>query len=72
VKTYLEEEPDDKDLEGTHAHDQRGLNQTEVDDSLLCAPDRAKVPVFARAEIFLVPADGRQLARDLEKRLFES
>lgn len=50
----LEEEPDDKDLQGAHADDQARLDQAEVDNPLLGAPDSAEVAVLARAEVLLV------------------
>lgn len=50
----LEEEADNKDLEGTHADDEAGLDQAEVDDSLLGASNGAEVAVLTRAEVFLV------------------
>ncbi len=67
----LEEEPDNKDLESAHADHQQDLDHAEVDDPLLCAADGAEVAVFAGAEVFLVPGDGRHLTRDLEERLLE-
>lgn len=67
----LEEEPDNKDLKSAHADDQQDLNQAEVDDPFLCAADGAEVAVLAGAKVFLIPGDGRHLARDLEERLFE-
>lgn len=51
----LEEKPDDKDLESAHANNQAGLDQTEVDNPLLGAPDSAEVAVLASAEVLLVP-----------------
>lgn len=50
----LEEEPDNKDLEGTHADDEAGLDQAEVDDPFLGAPHGAEVAVLTRAEVLLV------------------
>lgn len=50
----LEEEPDDKDLESTHADDEAGLYQAEVDNPLLGAPDGTEVAVLTCAEILLV------------------
>ena len=69
--TYLEEEADDEDLQGSHADDHGALDQAEVDDSALGAADGAEVAVLAGAEVLLVPGDGRQLARDLVYRLLE-
>ena len=71
-KTYLEEEPDNKDLQSAHGHHKEDLDHAEVDDALLCAADRAEVSVLARPEVFLVTGDGGQLARDLPDRLLKS
>jgi hypothetical protein len=51
--TYLEEEPDNKDLQRPHAYNQRTLNQAEVDNSLFGRADGAKVAVLSRSEVFL-------------------
>lgn len=67
----LEEEAHDKDLQRTHADDQADLDQAEVDNPLLCAPDGAEVAVLARAEVFLVARHGGQLAGELGDRLLE-
>jgi hypothetical protein len=67
----LEEEPHDKDLQGTHADNKQDLNQAEVDDPLLGAANSAKVAVLASAEVFLVAGNGRKLARDFEQGLLE-
>src|SRR3569833_197057 len=69
--TYLEEEPDNEDLKRAHADDQAYLDKAEVDDPLLCTPDRAKVPVLARSEVFLVAGDGRELAGNLVNGLLQ-
>lgn len=50
----LEKETDDKDLESSHADDEAGLDQAEVDNPLLSAPDGAEVAVLACAEVLLV------------------
>lgn len=50
----LEEKPDDKYLESTHADDEPGLDQAEVDNPLLSAPDGAEVAVLTCAEVLLV------------------
>lgn len=69
--TYLEEEPDNEDLESAHAHYQPALDEAEVEYALLCAPHGAEVPVLAGPEVFLVPHDRRQLAVELQDRLLQ-
>lgn len=68
---YLEEEPNNEDLEPSHAHHHQALDNTEVEDSPLRAAHRAKVPVLSRAEIFLIARDSRELARQLENRFLQ-
>jgi hypothetical protein len=58
----LEEEPNDKNLEGAHGNDESNLDEAEVNDPLLRAADRAEVSVLSGAEVLLVPGDGGKLA----------
>lgn len=67
----LEEEADDKDLQAAHEDDQAALDDADVDDPALGAPDGGKVAVLARAEVLLAPGDGRQFARQLEEALLQ-
>lgn len=60
----LEKEPDDKNLQAGHANHEAALDHAEVEDARLGALDRAEVAVLPRAEVLLVPADGRQLPVD--------
>ena len=53
-----EEHPHDKDLQASHANHHSALQQAEVEHSLLCTPDRAEVPVFTCAEVFLLASKG--------------
>lgn len=68
---YLEEEAHDKNLQACHGHHHERLNNTQVEDSPLSAPDRAEVAVLSCAEVLLVARDGRELARQLEDRLLK-
>ena len=58
----LEEEPYDKNLQASHTHHHQTLNNTEVKDPPLRTPDRTKIAILSRAEIFLIPCNGRKLA----------
>ena len=53
-----EEHPHDKDLQASHADHDSAFQQAEVEHSLLCTPDRAEVPVFTCAEVFLLASEG--------------
>lgn len=72
MSAYLEEEPDDEDLQSSHANDKTNLDHAEVDNSLLGTVDRAEISVLAGSEVLLVSRNGRELARDLEDRLFQN
>lgn len=67
----LEEEPNDKDLQGAHEDNHDALDHAKVDDAALGAPDGRKVAVLAGAEVFLAPGNGGQLARQLEDALLQ-
>lgn len=68
----LEEEAHDKDLQGTHADNQTGLDKAKVDNPLLGAADGAEVAVLAGAEVLLVAGNRGELARDFEGGLGQS
>lgn len=68
---YLEEEPDDEDLQTCHAHHHQALDDREVEYPPLRAPDGGEVPVLARPEVLLVARDGGELAGELEDRFFK-
>jgi len=53
----LEEEPHNQNLQTSHAHHHDHLDQAEVEDSLLRAPDRAEVSVLAGSKVFLHPGN---------------
>jgi hypothetical protein len=67
----LEEEAHDEDLQASHAYHHQTLDDGEVEDSLLGAPDGAEVSVLAGAEVFLVSADGGELGRQFLDGFFE-
>lgn len=58
VCTYLEEEPDDNNLQRRHGDNHADLDHAEVDNSLLGAVHSAKVAVLTRAEVLLVTRNG--------------
>ena len=66
----LEKEPHDKDLQASHGNHQATFDDTKIEDARLGALDGAKIAILARAEVFLVAADGRQLAVDFVDGLF--
>lgn len=63
---------DHEHLQPRHRNHQPTLQQRKIEDPLLRAPDRADVPVLPRAEVFLLPRDGGNLARKLENGLFDA
>lgn len=67
-----EEHPDDKHLQCSHADHHGALQQAEVEHPLFRAPDCAKVPVLAGAEVFLLAGEGGDLARHAEDGLFDA
>lgn len=67
----LEEESYYEDLQPGHAHHHDHLDQAEMEDSLLCALDRAEVAVLTCTEIFLHPTDGAQLAAHFKNHVFQ-
>jgi hypothetical protein len=67
----LEEEPNDQNLQSRHPNHHANLDQTEIEDPVLGTPDRAEVPVFSCAEVFLHATDGAELAAHFEDRIFE-
>lgn len=54
VPTDLEEEANDEHLQASHSNHHQALNNAEVKDSLLGAPDSAEVTVFSGTEVLLV------------------
>lgn len=62
---YLEEEPNDEDLQRPHADNKATLDQAKVDDSPLGVFNRVEVSVLSGAEVLLVSGDGGDLAGDL-------
>ena len=67
-----EEHLDDKHLQRCHCDHQATLDHAEIEYPLLRAPDRAKVSVFSRAEVLLLPGQGRDLAREFQDGLFHT
>lgn len=67
-----EEHSYDEHLQASHADHDGTLEQAEVEDTLLGAPDSAEVPVFASAEVFLLAGEGGDLAGDAEDGLFDA
>ena len=67
-----EEHPHDEDLQASHADHDSAFQQTEVEHSLLRAPDRAEVPVFTCAEVLLLAGEGGDLAGHAEDGLLNT
>ncbi len=67
----MEEEPNDEDLQTRHGNHHKALDDAEVENATLRAPDRAEVSVFSGAEVLLVAVDGGELRGQLEYGLFE-
>lgn len=67
-----EELPHDEHLQARHRYHQPALDQAKIEDPLLRTPNRAEVPVFARAEVLLLPGEGGHLAGELEDRLLDT
>lgn len=67
----LEKEPHHKYLQPRHGDHEHILNDAEPEDARLGAADGAEIAVLARAEVLLVPRDGRQLPGELEHGLGE-
>ena len=67
-----EEHPHDEDLQASHADHDSAFQQAEVEHSLLCTPDRAEVPVFTCAEVFLLTGEGGDLAGHAEDGLLDA
>lgn len=72
LASACEEHPHDKYLQASHADHDGTLEQAEVEHTLLGAPDSAEVPVFARAEVFLLAGEGGDLAGYTEDGLFDA
>lgn len=68
---YLEEKAHDEHLQASHGDHHERLNNAQVEDSPLCAPDRAEVAVLSGAEVLLVTCDSGELAGELEDRLLK-
>lgn len=68
----LKEEPDNKYLEPSHTDHEPTFDNAEVEYPSLRALYGAEIAVLARPKVFLIPIDGREIARDLHDRLFES
>jgi hypothetical protein len=67
----LEKEAHNKNLQPRHRHHQRALHQAKIEYPPLRTPDSAEIPILPRPEVFLIPADGRELRRELEYGFFE-
>jgi hypothetical protein len=67
----LKEEPYDQDLQSRHPNHHTDLDETEIEDPVLCTPDCAEVPVLSCAEVFLHAANGAELAADFEDSVFK-
>jgi hypothetical protein len=57
-RAYLEEEPDDEDLQASHTDHHQALNDAEIEDPSFRAPYCAEIPVLAGAEVLLISRDG--------------
>lgn len=67
----LEEEAHNEDLKPSHRYHHQTFDNAEVEDPSFGTAHSAEIPVLASAEIFLVPGDGGQLARDLHNGLLQ-
>ena len=67
----LKEEPHHQHLQHRHADHHADLDQAELEDPLLRAPDRAEVAILSCPEILLHAVHGAQLARDLEHEVLQ-
>ena len=67
----LKEKPHHENLQSRHRNHHQPLNNAKVENPPLRAAHRAEIPVFARPEVLLVPADRGQLRRELEDGLVE-
>lgn len=68
----LKEEPDNEHLEPSHTDHEPTFDNAKIEYPSLRALNGAEIAVFARPKVFLIPVDGRQIARDLHDRFFES
>jgi hypothetical protein len=68
----LEEEPDNEHLKSSHTNHEPTLDNAEVEYPSLRALYGAEIAVLACPEVLLIPSYGRQVARDLHDRFFES
>lgn len=71
LPTPRKKEPHNRNLHPRHRHHHQHLNQTEIKDPLLRAPDRAEIPVLPRPEIFLHAGHGAQLPAHFEDEVFK-
>lgn len=67
----LEEHSDNKDLKTGHGDNHDTLEQREVEDSALSAPDGAKISVLSCTEVLLLSGNGAELAGQLEDTLLQ-
>lgn len=65
LASALEEEPDNKHLQCSHADNQSNLDHAKVDNALLRAGHGAEVAVLSCPKVLLVSGNGGKLARDL-------
>ena len=67
----LEKEPHNRNLQSSHSGHHAHLDETEIEYSLLRAPDRAEIAVLPCAEVFLHATNRTQLATDFEHQILE-
>lgn len=67
----LEEEAHNEDLKPSHRYHHQTFYDAEVEDTSFGTAHSAEIPVLASAEVFLVPGDGGQLARNLHNGLLQ-
>lgn len=64
LASTLEEEPDNKHLQCSHADNQSNLDHAKVDNALLRAGHGAEVAILSCSKVLLVSGNGGKLARD--------
>jgi len=67
----LEEEPHNKHLQSRHRNHHNTLQDTKIEDPLLCASHSREIPVLSCPKVLLIPIDRAQLAAQLQDALFK-
>jgi len=57
-RAYLEEEPDNEDLQACHTDHHQALNNAQIEDPSFSTPHCTEIPVLAGAEVLLISRDG--------------